>query len=220
MVKLRLGLELVTSKAEIKRLILKECEVVINKAALISEFKSKPEIIPLIRQALLNAPEVKELLGGSLQSELGVRTQDASNAILKILDEVINSVELKVRFSNASLGKINLVITLKVFPYVLVNKIINDGYGVYQTSKGVDIPWLEWLLTLGDQPIVKDYMLRVEPTYSRTGYFIMKKATGRAWRVPPQFSGTKTNNFITRALDSIADKAFDIVIDNFTNNVQ
>ena len=33
----------------------------------------------------------------------------------------------------------------------------------------------------------------------------MVQGKGKKWRVPPEFSGTPRNNFVTRALDSIED---------------
>ena len=74
--------------------------------------------------------------------------------------------------------------------------------GTYTTEKGTAIPWFEWLTTLGDAVIVREYDVESGfPSKSRTGDKIMVR--GKGWRVPPAYSGTETNNFVTRATDSI-----------------
>ena len=65
------------------------------------------------------------------------------------------------------------------------------------------MPWLDWLITEGDKPIVKGYKY-VNDVIGRSGQGIMKQQNGESWRVPPEFAGDINDNFITRALDEPA----------------
>ncbi|MFM7852641.1 MAG: hypothetical protein ACKO96_12190, partial [Flammeovirgaceae bacterium] len=75
---------------------------------------------------------------------------------------------------------------------------------VGQTSeKGVLLPWLSWLLYEGVSPIVRGYDVKITGNiYSRTGGALMIKSN-KNWRVPGEFAGTVTDNWVTRAIDSI-----------------
>ena len=64
-------------------------------------------------------------------------------------------------------------------------------------AKG-DLHWLQWLLERGDEIIVAGYEFGGNSGRGRSGLGYM--TTGGSFRVPPQFSGTKDNNFISRAL--------------------
>lgn len=97
-------------------------------------------------------------------------------------------------------------IVVSVFPKDFVDNILKGAYATYLTKQNQPIPWLQWWLTLGDQIIIRRYIVdysRIKG--SRTGLATMKKVKKGGWRVPPQYSGTKTRNFITRALEDISD---------------
>jgi len=64
------------------------------------------------------------------------------------------------------------------------------------TEKGTDLHWLDWLLIKGDTTIITGYTYIPGPL-GRSGGGEMN--IGGLWRVPPEFSGTITNNFITRS---------------------
>ena len=66
----------------------------------------------------------------------------------------------------------------------------------------VNLDWLNWILTRGDEIIVSKFRFEPESGRGRTGRGRMKK--GGSWRVSPQYAGTEDDNFITRAL---SDKA-------------
>ena len=66
---------------------------------------------------------------------------------------------------------------------------------------------------------MKNYEIEANPTASRTGTVIMVKSTGRGWRVPPAFSGTVNDNFVTRALEVLDDVIFNIVKNEIESKV-
>ena len=65
------------------------------------------------------------------------------------------------------------------------------------TEKGQSLHWLRWLLKEGAKPIVIGYQYVPGKAGRSRGGVMM--ANAQSWRVPPQFSGTDENNFITRA---------------------
>ena len=72
---------------------------------------------------------------------------------------------------------------------------LQSGHVIYE---GGDLHWLSWLLTLGDSTIVVGYYYDPETGVGRSGLGTMSE--GGFFRVPPEFSGTRANNFVTRAL--------------------
>lgn len=79
------------------------------------------------------------------------------------------------------------------------------------------IAWLEWLLKSGDKIVVRDYTFVLgNSKSSRTGLGIMRESkSGRGWRIPPEHSGTATNNFVTRAIDGNLKRIGDIITKEF-----
>jgi len=74
--------------------------------------------------------------------------------------------------------------------------LLSLSSGVAATEKGANLRWLEWLLKEGDRIVVIGY--RYQPSEDgRAGGGTMLSGSG--FRVPPQFSGTVEDNFITRA---------------------
>ena len=57
---------------------------------------------------------------------------------------------------------------------------------------------LQWLVERGDEIIVACYSYDAQSGLGRSGLGYMSQ--GGAFRVPPQFSGTSDDNFITRSL--------------------
>ena len=63
--------------------------------------------------------------------------------------------------------------------------------------KSGDLHWLDWLLKRGDNMIISNYQYNPQTGLGRSGLGNM--VGGGSFRVPPQFSGTVDDNFITRA---------------------
>ena len=64
----------------------------------------------------------------------------------------------------------------------------------------------------GCKILIKNYTVKFGPNNrSRTGFAIMV-GSDENWRVPPEFAGTKTNNWITRALENVEDKVVGLMI--------
>ena len=176
------------------------------------------EIKDVVRQAISSSPEYRELFGGSLQAELGV--PNAGGKIDRILDMWLESIQVEI--DRPKFGMRGVTGGLSVVG-------IRDGYAdvlgtsdaSYVTEKGRTIPWLQWLLIEGDRAIIADYTFSsniASGQRSRTGLGVMRQDRSKRWRVPPQFSGTSTNNFVTRSLESVAvqiEKAIQFHIERF-----
>lgn len=165
---------------------------------LASEIESKAREI--IAQNIYNSDEYKSLVGGELRTEIGLA--DTSKA-QDIVQQFISTISVKNRqirkTGNKLTGGFDLV-GLTDFGYLL-----SSSAAVYVTEKGVTLPWLKWLLFEGDKIIIRHYDVSYKhPERSRTGGAIMvpRKEAGSGWRVPPEYSGTESNNFLTRAIDA------------------
>ncbi|MEK9739441.1 MAG: hypothetical protein VW438_06905 [Euryarchaeota archaeon] len=176
------------------------------------------EIKDIVREAITSSPEYRELFGGSLQAELGV--PNAGARIDRILDMWLESIEIEIQRPRPSIRGVTGGLSVVG---------IRDGYAdvlgtsdaTYVTEKGRTIPWLQWLLIEGDRDIIADYTFSSNISSgqrSRTGLGVMKQDRSKRWRVPPQFSGTSNNNFVTRSLNSVAiqiEKAIQFHIERF-----
>lgn len=149
--------------------------------------------------AVEKSPTIQGLRqGGGLAEELGVEFVNIWGIISTVAHD---STTVKVEAPKIVGNQISAKWTVTAAPSDLatIAASLHDN-GIQETEKGQQLKWMEWLLTLGDAVIVRDYEVRAGfPDKSRTGDKIMVKGSG--WRVPPAHSGTPENNFITRAID-------------------
>lgn len=174
----------------------------INKVLKRAIQKLKPKIGNIVKNAIVDSPEVESLFGGKLQAELGVT--DTVSRVDSILELLGNSVDID--FSPAQV-KQGLIYASVQLGYIKADysDILSTKEAQQDTKRGQTLFWLEWLLLEGDKVIVQDYNIGFDLAgYSRTGLGkIMIGGKNRKWSVPPEFSGTKNDNFITRSLHSV-----------------
>jgi hypothetical protein len=97
-----------------------------------------------------------------------------------------------VKFDNKLKGGIEV----NFQPSNFVNLLsLSEGHIVFN---GGDLHWLDWLLKRGDNIIVVNYQYNPESGLGRSGLGNM--IPGGAFRIPPEYSGTDDDNFVTRAL--------------------
>ena len=163
----------------------------INKRIRKNLVKLKPEVQSFIGDSIINQPEMVSLVGGYLRGAFGLVTPEL--AVNSIIRSVRNSVYVDFRKYD---DKLRGGLTVNVQPSDLASLLsLPEGHVIY--SKG-DLHWLRWLLEYGDTIIVANYDYNPQTGLGRSSLGNMKEGTG--FRVPPEFSGTLTNNFITRAL--------------------
>lgn len=158
-----------------------------------------PELISktkdLVRRWVFIQPEIQSLLSsgaGSLIGYFGI-TKSSQEIVSAIINSVTESIEVKLIKYAADLSG---GLEIRFQPSSFVNLLaIPEGHTIYDTG---DLHWLEWLLRRGDRIIVANYQYNPVTGLGRSRLGVM--VPGGSFRVPPQFSGTEDNNFITRAL--------------------
>ena len=178
--------------------------------------KYSKAIIPKLKEAvsiaIKNSPEYNSIIGGSLKYELGIT--DGDNRINNLLNIWLSNISISFKpialKSSQLQGGINLSMIKADLSDVLGSNaaIITDG----KTGSMVD--WLNWLSLAGDRTIIKDYdFILGSNSRSRTGGGIMRYAPGSGkWKVPSEFSGTATNNWITRSIETASDNIENILM--------
>jgi hypothetical protein len=131
----------------------------------------------------------------SLSSLFGLPKGSESSAVSAVADAVANSIEVK--FSKID-KNFKGGLTFSIQPADFKN-LLGLPEGHVTTKKGVDLHWLSWLLEAGDSVIIAGYQYDASGR-GRSGAGTM--VTGSSFRVPPSYSGTMTNNFVTRAFEN------------------
>jgi len=164
------------------------------------------QIRPLVTSALMSSNEIQSLSSGTLRIDFGL-TSDPSGAIV---NAIVNSLDINMQRVTASAANIKggLSITMQPTNY---NNLFSLPVAEQMTEKGISLPWLQWLLTLGQQIIVADFGVRYSPGKGRTGGGSMS-IESRPFKINSQYAGTVEDNFITRAIDRVAPQIKSIII--------
>ena len=186
------------------RHIVKEVSNVLKRNEANISIGIKAKVQETVMDMLFDSPAVSSLMGGKLQAQLGVVA--AESTMIEVIDTWMNNIHVSVKAGGSPLLTINI-------------GVLTQGYGdvlslpssVYQSAGGEMIEWLRWLLLEGDKTIVDYFFLPGNRSKSRTGLGIMVRKGGRKWSIPPEFRGTETDNFATRALENL-DKALDTIL--------
>ena len=153
------------------------------KSLIPSWIESQPEIISLKTNAIT-----------SLAGQFGI-PGDTTGIVESIINSVVGATSIKfIQYSANLKGGLELQFQPDTFGNLLG---LSSGHTIFQ---GGDLHWLDWLLLRGDNIIVTNYQYNPASGFGRSGLGNM--IGGGAFRVPPEFSGTKDNNFITRAFTS------------------
>lgn len=197
---IRVGFNVVTPTDVIERRIHKAIIDHLNSKIVSIQGAITNQAQTLIRKALIESPETDSLISGTLREELGI--EDPTDEVQNIISAIASTVSVNITPARRASGGINMKIRLTAVPIDLESVV--GSLGSYVTRKGSSIPWFEWLTRLGDRVIVRDYGIEGgHPLVSRTGDKIMVHSQRKGWRVPPEYSGTATYNFVTRATDTI-----------------
>lgn len=214
-------MKILESNDQIRQLVYDEMLKALNNTAR----KSIPNILDrtktIVEDAIKKSPEYASLIGGKLQGSLGV--VDPEEALGKAINVWLGQIVCKLdkfRFvGNEVRGafKLEIIETDK-------SQVIDLSTSSYVTEKGDKIPWMEWLLTAGNNTIVLDY-IAVTGNFkhipqSRTGLGLMIRKVDRAYKVPAEFAGDKDDNFVTRALEPLVEQIEKIIIEEFQHSWQ
>jgi hypothetical protein len=164
-------------------------KIIKNKDKTITAFKQR------IRRWVMDQPEIDSLLNAgshSLHAQFGLHRGSESTIVDNIISAIVDSFAVRIGKINTKFkGKIEFNFQPKNFFNLLS---LSGGHVI--TTKGSDLHWLDWLLMRGDTTIIVGYEYE-SGSGGRSGGGLMGE--GGIWRVPPEFSGTNTNNFVTRA---------------------
>lgn len=200
---MKFSLSLLDTNTDVRNNILQAMSKHMDKALVKTINNIEPKIRILLRNAMQLEPEYASLISGTLRREFGI--EDVSS-IDSVVDRVVNSMKLSKQNINITNNGLNGGITLTIVPKDLSGIIDDPSAFVVDSDRGYSLPWLEWLLLKGGSIIVRNYNVQYGPNArSRSGDAIMV-SSNKNWRVPQQFSGTITNNWITRALSTIEEK--------------
>jgi hypothetical protein len=198
---LMLSIKLTESDFQIERKITKALSEDINNELRKSRNKIISRTKTLVRGWLMEQPEVVSLVDtsiGSLASQFGIPKLRQGSVQEAVVSEIVNSTTVIVEKISPSLKSGGLIIRCQ--PKDFADLLGLPEATVTETQSGKsDLHWLEWLLKEGNKVIVAGYSYDGILGFGRSGGGVMKP--GGMWRVPPEFSGTPTNNFITRALN-------------------
>ncbi len=164
----------------------------------------------LVEDALNASSEWSSLVGGRLQAELGVPQPD--RVLRSMILAIVEASEVRVLpvsvLGDGLAGGLSVSI-LRVDLAEVLGGGVPDS--TIRTKGGFVVPWLDWLLTAGDEILILDYEF-VGGNFlgSRTGLGIMRR--GGSWRVPPEFAGVIGSNWLTRALERVMPEVERLVI--------
>lgn len=183
------------SNAQLEKEIRKALADEINKTLKPQVAQLETKLKPVFRNALQKSPEINSLSSssGTLRLEFGLDS-DPSAAIIDAVIESLNVEWVKVNPVNFAGG---LIVTIQPSDF-------NNLLALPQANQSIiggSLPWLSWLLTLGDSIIITGYGVEFGSfPNTRTGQ--AKMSTKFApYKVNSAFSGTIDDNFITRAIE-------------------
>lgn len=195
-----LSLKLIDNNSKIYTSILDALLPQVNKYMISSTNEIKSKIPNIIKTAIINTPEYESLINGKLKYELGV---DSSTEKLAGLIEIWSG-KILVNYKQAKISSNKIVssVSINMIKADFSDVLYSEYAYVVDSFRGYSLPWLEWLLLEGNKTIVKDYSVKIGLNkYSRTGLAVMIPSK-KSWRVPSEFAGTISNNWITRAIDN------------------
>lgn len=226
-----MSLQIIDHPYKIEKLIMKSILDEINSYFQKNLSKVEDDIAARFKQLFATTPEYDSLTqGGTLSIELGIKPADAIRWLDSIIAELLNQTHLFFSPFSYSRGNITGGLTLAAFEddFQKILSMPAASYVSYNSGgQGTDIDWLKWMLTEGDRIIIQDYSIRygnyTSPVFnSRTGKALMvaHRYTGiKFWRMPPQYSGTMDNNWITRAIDKrikfVEDIVYGVIVYHF-----
>lgn len=197
---MRLSLKLLDSAKEIQSKILNALLTEIRTSIDSSISKIKQELPIIVTRAIENSPEYNSLLNGKLKYEFGI--DNSSSKLAKLITVWSTNIQYDYKPPTIQGSKIKSSFSANMIKADFSDVLYTDFAVMVDILRGYSLPWLQWLLLEGNKTIIKNYEVVFGPNpYSRTGLAIMQPSK-RSWRVPSEFAGTQTDNWITRAIDS------------------
>jgi len=197
---MRFSLKLLDSSKEIQQKILQALIPEISNFMDKGILKIKSGLGNIVRQAITNSSEYQSLSSGKLKYEFGI--DNSSSKLASLVEVWSTNIIYNYSAPKISTSKIKTSFSAQMIRADFSDVLYTDFAAVVDTARGYSLPWLEWLLLEGNKTIIKNYEVVMRPSsFSRTGFALMQPSK-KSWRVPSEFSGTISDNWITRAIDS------------------
>ena len=191
--------ELVDNNSKIKKDLDKAMLTEINRVLRSKVKKVRDDLKISIGRWIFASPEFVSLsqegVPNGLNAQLGLSPGQGALSVEQIKRAIIGSIEVNLVTDKKNVNKVSL--TINIQPSDMRN-ILGIPAGVVITENGSPLEWLNWLINLGTSTIVFGFSYK-SAVDGRSGGGRME--SGGSWRIPPQFSGTIDDNFITRALN-------------------
>jgi len=167
----------------------------------------------IILASLSNSDTVQSLLSGSLRDDFGLFGNSVQVTVNNIVKYVSQNIKIKIEQYKS--GGFIFRITVQLLSSNDLQNIIEVPLGSFP-SRGGMVNWLEWLTTKGSQVVIGDYWVYpyAKGKTRSGGTKIMNKLTspqGEPFRVDPKYAENADSNFITRAIEDVADEILNIV---------
>lgn len=201
---------------EFDKAVREAIEAEINEALNKGRQKAENDLKSMVRLEFLGSPETTSMINGKLQAEFGF--DSGSSYVVPIIDWIVSRIQVRIKPYRYRSGQNSggYQVELAVFD---LDEICSLGSASYISDVNYvrDIEWLRWLLSAGSKIIIK--VFQIEYSFgaghrSRSGKAIMVR--GKGWRVPSEYAGTISNNWITRTFDSLEGRVAQILELNFT----
>lgn len=206
---MKLTFNLLDSDAKISQNILLALQSQIDVSLKDISKKIVGNIKSSVTKALKSEPEYFSLKSGKLRYEMGIEDTSSVDLVIEKLVDTLSFINNGTKITRSYL-KSNFVLTMMKSDD-LGGVIYDESAFVNDTTRGYQLPWLQWLLLKGNQTIVENYSVKIGSNpNSRTGNAIMV-ASNKSWRVPTEFTGTQENNWTTRAISAAEDDIITIL---------
>lgn len=211
---MKLSLDLTDSTDVIVQQILENLKKEINNTFNKAIPKITDSIKDIIKQALISEPEYSSLKAGTLRAEFGIEFPENIDRVIDALVSTLEVQKSEIRIlRNGLSGGFSLTMIKKDD----ISGVIYTDIASVIDNKGYVLPWLEWLLLKGNEVLVKNYSVNyTSSSRSRSGMALMVKSD-RNWRVPPNFTGSENNNWITRAVKKSESQIISAIKNNIEN---
>ena len=207
---MKFNIKLVESNSKIRTLILEQIKTVIEQALIKATDDVANSVKLLIQNSLRQEPEYISLMSGTLKAEFGIPDSSSIERVILAMTETLQIVSNPVTATTRGLSG---GFSLTMMKSDDMNGVIFTDIASVISNNGQHLPWLQWLLLEGNNAIVKNFDVKMGSySQSRSGMAIMVSSRDN-WRVPPEFVGTISNNWTTRAIDRIEDKIYTLIQD-------
>ncbi len=202
--------------------------------------RALPKIREKVREALVGSRHHVSLLSGTLRAQFGiVEPSPLLHAIVDAVEASVGATIIQPtgeNFGGLEFGAFRADFSDAMNSGAATYKTS----GSRRFPGGVSLPWLEWLLFEGDRVVIPNYDILVAGaappagyanrkvsrfSASRTGGAIMvsrnyvgrsrhhaaQGRTGPGWRVPPEYAGTTSHNWLTEAADAAGPLVYELL---------